>query len=102
LRSLVFGQEPTEFVNTLGEIILSNNFEGLVIENDHSQNVKMTVSLRLRIEVGRSVSNFSSIAVRRKLSMKGLSTSGIYDIEQRQGEVTAISNNLIMGVVIWI
>jgi hypothetical protein len=83
LRSLIFSQEPTKFVNTLREIILNNNFEGLVVKNHHSENVKVTVSLDPWIEVGRRVSNFSSIAICRKLSMERLSAGCIQDVEKR-------------------
>ena len=90
-----------EFVDTVGKIILGNNFEGLVVKNDHSENVKVMVCLKPCIEVGRCGSDCSSIAVRRKLIMECLSAWHIHDIDKRQSEVMAISRYLIMGIIIW-
>ena len=51
------------------------------------------------LEVGRNISNFSSVAVHRILYIKCLSSSCIYNIEEGHSEVTSITNPLIMGII---
>lgn len=77
VQILVFHQKPTEFADTLREIILRDDFKGFVVEYYHSENVHVPVPFDSWIEVGRRASNFANVAIRRKLSMECLSTGCI-------------------------
>jgi len=77
LRKLESFQEPTKFVDTLWEIILSNNIKILIVEHYHFENFHVLVSLN----PWRHIPHFSHmIGIRGKMCMKRLLTGCIQDI----------------------
>jgi hypothetical protein len=94
-RLLIFSQEPTKLVNMSHKVVLSNNFKGFVVKYHQTENVKVAVTLDPWIEGSRYGPDVCSVAISRKLCMKGLSASCIYGMEKGENEVTAISSYLI-------